>query len=437
MESGNFQEAIEILEEASITNRNDRDILEKLKEAKTKLVQRKFIEVRLARMAGNSEGALDLLTETLEKREKWGSSIKQQSGAVQVTIQEESEYARPVLRRRIEKLAESELPWPTYKERLQHRILYAELSTEWQRKIELDEKKKAISQCKALGAEKSVESPFYNRWIDQLCSPWSAPANPPSPIAQKDLNWKGTYGNVAFKQAPELQRNPLLNFLKALATKDVTPELAEVARRSFHASPWLQASSPHVLEIETYGKFSNSENRRTETRTASYSEPKTIEIRDSSGNVRRETQYENREIKYPVDVVEVRYFIEARLTSAPGGPSATLQYNQEKSQRDDTHQTSDRRAGLTPDPLNIVPASTWVGDQMEVIGKQWIRKLEESWFETYCSGQSPLELKPEENMARCFYSEIGKRKNSGSLVQFTRERYGLIPADLAKILSDR
>ncbi|NDD92198.1 hypothetical protein EBZ37_08945 [bacterium] len=122
MESGNFQEAIEILEEASITNRNDRDILEKLKEAKTKLVQRKFIEVRLARMAGNSEGALDLLTETLEKREKWGSSIKQQSGAVQVTIQEESEYARPVLRRRIEKLAESELPWPTYKERLQHRI---------------------------------------------------------------------------------------------------------------------------------------------------------------------------------------------------------------------------------------------------------------------------------------------------------------------------
>ena len=162
MESGQFQEAVSLLERASTEKPNDLDIVAKLNEAKTKFVERKFIEVRLTRIAGNQEGALDLLSAALEQREKWRSSLRHHSSGVQVTIEEESSFARPSLRRRLDSLNESGLPWTTLSERKRHRILYSELPSEWRKRTELKEKNHAVSQCKQLGYSCSVD--HKTRW---------------------------------------------------------------------------------------------------------------------------------------------------------------------------------------------------------------------------------------------------------------------------------
>lgn len=418
LEAGQFQEAVALLERASTEKPNDLEIVSKLNEAKTKLVERKFIEVRLARVAGNQEGALDLLSESLEQREKWRSSLRHHSSGVQVTIEEESGFARPILRRRMETLSTSGLPWTTLSERRRHRILYGELSLEWRKRLESKEKNQALLQCKQLGASKSSETPYYNEWIDQLCSPWKALAPASEPIEPASLKWTGTFGTLSLTSSSNSIRN----------------ELETIAQAAFKSSSWLQVASKDPLPIQAQGNFTETENRRTLNRKARYTVPKTIETRDPSGNIRKELQQEAREFNYSVELVSRTFQIDFNFACSPSSRPLSYQFKQSKYQEDETHQNRDQPSGVTPDPLNLQDSGSWLREQLGLIQDQWLQKLEEHWAETYCSGNSPFGLQSEENFARCFRSTFARNKVPPALNQFTTEKFGLSIDRLAEVL---
>src|SRR4051794_18068864 len=71
LEAGSYDRAMQLFEQYLRKNPDDSEALQGLKDARHGWIDKKLISVRMARLAGNQQQALDLLLEALNKEQNW------------------------------------------------------------------------------------------------------------------------------------------------------------------------------------------------------------------------------------------------------------------------------------------------------------------------------------------------------------------------------
>jgi peptide deformylase len=378
-EKGAYREAIEVYNAALAENPRDERVVASLKKARTQFLDHRLIETRKARLAGNSNLALEILMELVTLQNEWSFYPK---GALANTQEEETQEALLYLEQKVAQAKSKDRPlFALYLLQHYQPILEGPLSSRREyllRQLRTDGKK----QCSALSRTLSNHQPYYSEFVQKVCSAWGI--------------WNTAKKPVLSKQT-ELYRKLNVAFLIRGMPASLKASLKSTLEKSFEESPWFDSAGSRVLAVTLKGDFLQTQTRTPENRVHGfhveipYTTYETTVLSNGETKQRPITRFRSDPRFQTYNgwnlTQELALHVQTQLSLA--GNQRPLNFERRTSQQGFEHHWNLPQIGLHPESVSLENPQSWVEQQAIFLGADFLRTSEEIWDQLYCEQTAP------------------------------------------------
>ncbi len=416
-EKGEYAAAASLYERALINDPGDAEAIEGLKRSRQQLIQERLIQVRLLRLANNSQDALDTLNNIMKDEASWKLSP---TGVAFSTQTEECRESFKWFQSQIMTTltAEQNLKAKIFSDKYSPIFAAGDLSTKFNR-IEKAINDHGLAQCRTM--RKSSTGAFAADFADRFCMVWGAKNRTTQSTAPTGLK---TYGQIrlvgAITNLPE----------------EVSSDLADALLAGLKTSPYYQPGAK-PLEVKLIGSFTKSYDEHSftalysynvdvpyqekvsvpyeETVTQPYTDNESItksettwdpithklitknsttqqavtryrEVKETRYRDEWQTKYrsEERTLQYPAMRFNLHYQVNANAFFKLDSVQYELPLNDELNLTDTYHEMENREIGLLTKQKNFPSSMDWLKDHFVKTQKEVSEKVEAAWDAKYC-----------------------------------------------------
>ena len=259
LEKGLYDDALVQYEDAVAKDPNDEEARAGLDQARAAWTDRRLIDVRMARLGGNSDQSLDLLLKVIDNEKKWN---KPATGKVAFTQDEESGYAMVFVSQRVTGDLGNHLPLRSvlFLKRAEsvftkgHKQAFTELTGA--------SREEGRAVCHKLRKEKFQQAPYFARFVSDFCTYFGETRGLP----------KGKFAD----EVPYFNRVAVGGAIEGLS-RDQSAWLKEGLEKAIERTAWFDTRSKSALSLPLSGKFTDAHTREVIQQTHFYmvSEPYT------------------------------------------------------------------------------------------------------------------------------------------------------------------
>jgi hypothetical protein len=395
LEQGLYDDAVAAYDALVAADPKDEDALDGQKKAREQWIDRKLIEVRLQRQAGNSMESITRLLDVVERERKWGMAP---GGKVAFTQGEERDDAVVFAGHEVGRALAAKMP-------LKAHVFLTRFAPvlEGQPDARVERMKQLTRQagqesCKPWSSGKGfLDKLNLERLLRRYCQLWGAAAWPPP--------------------KPGLQTVP--PYYKGLEIKahveglgaDARVALEDRLSRALMASAWHEPGSPRSLTVAVSGRYQQDLRSSLLSRTHVYSEdqpyqervavtksrsvPYTENVNGQVVTQYRQEQYTDYETltrhrtvykEYPYRVTKLEQSLAAELLARfnPGEPSEVATHGKsEKSGYE--HDERLPAIGLMPQRASLADPKLWLSGVTASFVAAFADKLAARWDELHCA----------------------------------------------------
>jgi hypothetical protein len=414
---------LEILKE----DKNDTKAVIGLAKARQGILDKGLIEVRMLRLGGNRQTALEKLEYLLRKEREWTLSL---SGAIAVTQRTESADSREFLKSQLE----GDLREKSFDKAALRLERFRSVAATDDTGAMYAEERKAIQEaskekCHRLAADVGGQRFFLRDLVAQYC---------------------GKYGEVVALSLDATDREryqtlavtlDIQNTGKAPKGKVRWSGLPATLNKAFTQSLWYSPSGNPALAMGVKGKFNYRYKLTSEPVVKRYQhcwkESRAQRVKDAKGKAQSKVvQVERcRDQVYFYTIYHHRQDFELDV-SATGGLSdgeVVANFSKTDSHEDTSWDSTNSEAGIYPREANLVDAREWARDMLNPMTAAVMERLSERWVMRYCEGSGDIQdpLTVAERALRC-----GKAKPTHATAnQWVRQRFGVSYEELMEVIA--
>lgn len=239
LEAQAYDDAASTFEEILREDPKDADAVIGLQVARNKIIDTKLIQIRLSRMAGNQQNAIDMLLNLVDAENSWKLYPK---GQVAFTQAEESSLALSFLKTKVKEYLAKKHPLPADIQLKRYRPIFeGDLVTKFSM-LQGEVQKYGRNRCENLSSEGSSKNlPYYAYFIRRFCAYWGGPQR--ETASTDDSRLAELFGRVEV----------------TLRIKGIPQELSgvltETLRDSFSDSPWYDPKGKKTVRVILDGDF--------------------------------------------------------------------------------------------------------------------------------------------------------------------------------------
>ena len=365
-EQGLYHEAAMVYEKVLLRDPSNVEASVGLKNARTMIIDRGLIEVRMLRVASNRSGAAQKLEEVLRNQELWDIAIQ---GPVAMTQAEETRHAEHWLRDEAKSLSASPQPdkFKWFLERYAYLIENAQLGPAFAPYLETL-RPLGQARCKTLTATVSGQRFYLESFVKQYCLNWGSGVTlNVEPTDHTRYSALLTNHNVSVDTPSDGgQRAILNNKLTSL-------------ERQFKQSLWYSPIGDSTLAIRIAGNITYDKSSHTEERSKEYSVPREVKKEDGTVEVIEVAKH----YKYTATIYNETYRV--KLNYSPKQALAVKHIiNETKTNRTERHSAHNKQAKVYPehpDYMNIDHELTAI---LVASNQRFNQNLQALWIEQYC-----------------------------------------------------
>lgn len=407
-EKGAYEEALQLYEQALVESPSDADASAGLRKTRIKLIDKRLLTVRHTRLGGNSQGALDLLSEVVADETAWKVFP---DGPVSSTQDEESESLFPFFRGQVDTAFKKSRPLRVHYLVEHYRPVFQGTK---QRMLDAMSSRAATlgkTSCSEIAAYANESVPYYAQFLAKACGLWGFDTTSLQRTA------RAKFGEFYRKVDAKVRVNGVDDGIEEM--------LEKVTEEAFRQSPWFDANGGKSATIAMSGAYARAYTERSETRSHSY----TVSIPYTDYETVTRTRYvsnttyvpscsydyvtgreqchdvpqsSSQPLSYTERVPVTRYRTEPRVQSYEGtyetqtlslriGGQArfgTLDRKLTYAERSKTegfrHDWSIPSIGLNPEPSKLADPEQWLANQALGLGQEVLSASVDAWQKLYC-----------------------------------------------------
>ncbi len=411
MENQAYEEAADTYESILRSNPSDTEAVAGLKTARGKVIEKKLIDIRMARLGGNPDSAVSMLLDLIHKEKDWEMQPK---GTVAFTQSEEIEYSSKHLIKKLSDSVQKKQPLVTENLIKTYDVFFQENKTAKFDAIKKENVKIGKSECHHFTKLGFKSSPYFAEFVDKYCSYFG-----------EQVELSGYH--------PELKLNSLIQHVTATGNVSNLPqeayaELRESLNQTFSNNPWHHPQGKAELKLGLSGEYQFDQQRtpiqlvhqytETERYVSLESVRKTREVpyrayenvydyqsgRYNSVSVtkyRTEEYYVNEPVEryrdvqkyYPYGAWKIIQKIKLGLQgkAALKGKELEWSISDEANQEDTQSDVNMPNIGLRPkEPTKIADPKAWIKEMKVRFTEEFNKQLLTSWTELNCTEDSKL-----------------------------------------------
>lgn len=407
LESGNYEEAAAIYERLARSKSKDPEVIEGLKKARQGVISKRLIEVRMARMSGNADGALEQLWDVVRLENEWKEFPTAQTGFTQA---EETGYLYSAFEGKLKAALETKFPLRAESAHRRYAPVFASGDTArkfqgWEKPIRQSGKE----SCKGFLAMGRKDLPYFGEFTRKYCAHFGEEVRDTGAETQAKL--AELYHRIEVQGAIQslpaelghLMGQELQGALEETPWFDVKGKKKSAfvlkGEHVYQHSKDLVNMVHHYKAKEPYTDYRTVQKTRqipyqdTEQRM----DPVTRQVATVTVTKYRMESYSEqekvvleREVDrvYPYNAIKHQQRLEL-FVAAEGelGPKQLAVDLTEKASREGhQHDLKVTEIGLGPSRPELLDQHAWVKDQLKRVRAQFKEKANALWVSLYCSG---------------------------------------------------
>jgi hypothetical protein len=438
LRAGSFEQAAILYEEVLQKNPNDAEARKGLTSARDGVLDQQLIQVRMARLAGNQQQAIQLLLDVIQKETRWNHTPRTN---VAFTQSEESDFAVQFLRGKVRSVLEARFPLRAEHLLLEHRPLFQ--GEESRRNF--DSLKKEIllrgrESCEGFKKGEVTRAPYFADFINRFCSHFQVTCEKCGDWGQKkyqDLYQKIDVSGEVSQVSPELF---------GLMQQEI--------QKGFQESPWYDPRGSKATLVQLKGNYQFTHQKNLVSLVHSYSENEPYEtIEDvyktrpvyytdyeyrtnlKTGQTdrvpveksRTESYYEPQRViryrkvskSYPYSALKHEQKLDLSVDGSYDLQGRTLHLGVQKTSNQESmeHHLDIPKIGLRPATPNLIESSKWLKETAGQFRNQMRDVSTEDWTRQYCRVSSDDPSALQNQVHKCL------RAKQSSIPGFVNEWY--------------
>lgn len=386
-EAGEFEDAAEFYQRALRKDPNNVEATIGLTRAQEKIIDRGLIDVRMLRLSSNMEGATQKLEQIMRNQKAWDL---QAQGAVAVTQNEETRFARSWLAQEGRRLAEA--PFPDqyrYYER-QYSFL---ISGSVPLKNELYKRNGKVAQkgeylCQQLARNVEGQRFFLNDFTRKYCAMWQTPVS-----LKVDSVDKTRYQRLALNNSVQYAMDYVGHDYGAFNY------YFERLNEAFRGSIWHSGEGHSVLRVNAQGAVRYSRHSRKIQRYANYTVSNKTKTKNAENEDIVKIHEEEKIHRYYARVYTENFFINITLATTVNGKPLVRGVNFTDSNKTESHNEDFPLAHLQPQSPSFMDLPLVFGAKVDSLKNEFFAALDQHWENSYCENNLAAEFG--ENVLRC------------------------------------
>lgn len=410
MEAGAYDQALTYYQMAVDKDPADAEARAGLITARTRFIDKKLIETRMARLGGNSQNAMDILLDIVQKEKAWQFAPV---GQVAGTQEEETVEALRFLELKSQQALTADRPLVALYFFRHYRPIFDSVAGAWSQSFKKVEAK-GKTQCSKLSKMREKGRPYFALFAQRVCGQWGQD--------QKDL--------AAINS--EISKTLFNGIAANLQVRQLEPglrsELDSAIQEAFRATPWYHSSGPKKLVLKVDGTFNNQHSQQTETLIHNYtvSEPytayeevsktRTVPYTDSqlkcfynsqnqyqctpdATTKYRQEEYKETEARtryrdvprtFPYTATHHRQILEASLDGRLEFPGEVQSIGQQEKAEKAGYQHAVNRPdiGLRPADPGLIDSNGWFREQARRFTEKLRVSADQYWSALYCKADA-------------------------------------------------
>lgn len=446
LEEGLYDDAVQAYNAILAQDPQDEDALIGRKKAREGWIDRRLIEVRQNRMAGDAGQAIGKLLEIVNHEREWSLSP---GGKVAFTQGEERDYAIIYSQREVHRALGERHPLEAHVWLTRYAPVLESLPDARVQQLRAETQRLGTDSCKPwLKSGVGGGKPNLDRMLRQYCElfgPVSWP--PPQPRA--------------YSVAPYVGAGAVEGTIAGLPA-DLGVYLETQLRKAIEASAFFQTGADRSLPVTLKGRYEESHGATQETRTQVYGEdvPYTERVKVEKSrsvpvtqqlngqvvtNYRTETYQDwetvtkhrtvYKQYQYLVTRKEQRLGLEIQgKVGVTGVQPFAIAIEERSEEFGFEHDESHPAIGLSPQRAKLPNPAEWSRHQIDAITRELGAKLADSWDARYCRDQEAGQgiLEGGEAVAMCLRQR--HEKAPGFAQQWFRANFGVSAEDAQQAL---
>ena len=432
LEKENYEEAATQFDELVKKNPDDTELPGLLAQARNGVLDKRLISVRMDRMAGNTEGALEKLLGTFEKQRAWKVSLNPK---LAFTAEEETVLAWPGFERSIATAIQTDKPLKSEWRLKRYQSIFTGDPAR-ARKIQALQsasKEAGIKLCENQAKLVGPEIPWQSDFTARICAYFGADAKAPrlTPEAR------------TLKTRSQFRAMDITGTVEGLSAGNHIP-IKTSLQQAFEQSPYFSTEASGTLSYPLSGSFVNDLKQKPVQLSHAYTRKE--EYHDLEE--KKETKLVDGKFKEVTKLVKVKktrevpdtyYFegiridqrVELVLTSGPMLTTTPLAFSFQRIGlvQEDSHEVELESIGLKARPIRPLDSAEFVRAQQEAIRLDLNQALFDQWQKSFCS---PSAILPGESIAG--FASLNPDMISGERVQTCV--HGVRPGSAAPVFAE-
>ncbi len=415
MGQGNYWEAVQMYSAALEQDARDEAALVGLRKARNAYIDKKLIEIRMARLGGSQQLALDFLLELSANEKSWDTYPLAHVG---ITQEEENSEAFKFVESQVRESIKGERPLRGLYLMTHYRPIFAGSLLGHYESLMKELHAAGQSQCRSLSRIESPKQPYFSEFVRKVCVTWGIP------------NKGKTSGQIA--KRGELYRGVRIAAnIEGLPTK-YQGALQGAVQKAFEQTPWYDPHGQKSVILDLVGNYRYDHDKLQEQRVHGYSvrvpytdyetvtkyrevpyatNKNKIEYRRESYTEQQPvTRYRSEERYKPYFGVNHRQEIEFRLQGELklAGLEKPVRLDGRTEKQGFEHHWNMPNIGLRPESPDLEHPETWVKQQVEIMGSDLKASAGEIWDSLFCEPMAaePTLLATGDQVHRCLRSRL-------------------------------
>lgn len=432
LEKENYEEAAAQLEQLVKKSPDDTELPGLLAKARNGVLDKRLISVRMDRMAGNTEGALEKLLGTFEQQRAWKVSLNPK---LAFTAEEETVLAWPGFERSIATAIQTDKPLKSEWRLKRYQSIFTGDPGRARKIQTLQSGSKAagVKLCENQAKWVGPQIPWQSDFTARICAYFGADAKAPHLTAEART----------LKTRSQFRSMDITGTLDGLSAGNLIP-IKTSLQQAFEQSPYFSTEAIGSLSYPLSGSFVNDLKQKPIRLSHAYTrkeeyydmvEKKEAKLVD--GKFKEVTKREK--VKKTREVPDTYYFegtridqrVELVLSSGPVLTTTPLAFTFQKVGlvQEDSHDVELQSIGLKARPIRPIDSAEFVKAQQEAIRIDLNQALFDQWQKTFCS---PSAVLPGESIAG--FASLNPDMITGERVQTCV--HGVRPGSVAPVFAE-
>jgi hypothetical protein len=397
LEKENYEEAAAQLETLIQKEPDDIELPALLQQARNGAIDKRLIAVRMERLAGNSDGALEKLKTTFDQQRAWKMAMNPK---LAFTAEEETQLAWPAFEKSVDTAVQAGHPLKSEWRLRRYQFIFTGDPKRANRLTALakNSREAGTRTCQELTKGAAAELPWQSEFVARICSFFAADANAPRLTAEaRKLKAKRQYRGVEITEG-----------LAGLNPGEQAPIRGAITQ-AFENSPYFSAEAQGPVAFPLNGSLTNTIQRKPVQLSHGYTVKEEYIDYETVTKKRKvpfkntyleETYTEQEKVKKQREVPKIYQFegihtdqsLQLTVTSSPQLDSRSLAFNFQKAATvsGDEHSVRNSAIGLSPVRLNLIDPQGFIQSHQNSLRDHLQSSLFAHWKQSYCSPSAPL-----------------------------------------------